>query len=142
MSKYAPLTQHLTARNQPRVPMRFDELERLLGFPLPPSARKHRAWWSNNPRNSVMTKAWLAAGYQSRDVDLAEERLLFERLNTVEPIHDSAGTSDHPLWGCLAGTVTYAPDFDWTEPALSPEELAEWEASLDRKARRIAGEDI
>ena len=140
MSKYDPLTHHLSSRNQRRVPMRFEELEQLLGFPLPPSARRHRAWWSNNPSNSAMTKAWRAAGYQSRDVDLVEGRLLFERLNAVET--EGGATADHPLWGCLAGTVTYAPDFDWTEPALSPEEWVDWEASLDRKARRIAGEEI
>lgn len=133
MSKYAPLTQHLTARNQPRVPMRFDELERLLGFPLPPSARKHRAWWSNNPRNSVMTKAWLAAGYQSRDVDLAAERLLFERLNAVEPAGDQP---DHPLWGWAVGTVTIAPGTDLTAPIYTD---AEMEAFTERTARRIEG---
>jgi hypothetical protein len=131
MSKYAPLTQHLTSRNQPQVAMRFDELERLLGFPLPPSARKHRAWWSNNPRNSVMTKAWLAAGYQSRDVDLTAERLLFEQLNAVEPTWQSR----HPLIGCLMGTVTLAPGYDPTEPT-DPD----WEDRLLEKFDRLVGQ--
>ena len=133
MSKYAPLTQHLTARNQPQVAMRFDELERLLGFPLPPSARKHRAWWSNNPRNSVTTKAWLAAGYQSRDVDLGEGRLLFERLNVVEP---AGGLPDHPLWGWAVGTVTIAPGTDLTAPMYTDAEL---DAFADRTMRLLEG---
>jgi hypothetical protein len=120
MTKYAPLTRHLSARNQPRVAMRFDEVEALLGFSLPPSARKYRAWWSNNPRNSVMTKAWLAAGYRSRDVDLAAERLIFERLNSVEA---AEWLPDHPLWGWAVGTVTMAPGTDLTAPLFTDAEL-------------------
>lgn len=136
MPKYDPLTRHLSARQQAVVAMTFPELEAVLGFPLPPSARKHRAWWSNNPQNNVMTQAWLAAGYQSRDVDLAAERLLFEKLNVVEP---EGALPDHPLWGCLAGTVWIAPGVDITEPIYSEAEL---EAFVDRKARLIAGEDV
>ena len=56
MSKYTPLTRHLAKRDLERIAMTFDQIEQLLGFPLPPSSRKHRAWWSNNPSNSVMTK--------------------------------------------------------------------------------------
>ena len=133
MSKYDPLTRHLSAHDQPQVAMRFDELEQLLGFPLPPSARKHRGWWSNNPQNSVMTKAWLSAGYQSRDVDLAEGRLLFERLNVVEP---AGALPDHPLWGWAVGTVTIAPDTDLTAPMHTDEEM---DAFADRTMRLLEG---
>jgi hypothetical protein len=35
------------------------EIERMVGFELPRSAPEYRAWRSNNPANSVMTKAWL-----------------------------------------------------------------------------------
>jgi len=113
MSKYDPLTRHLAARQLGQIPMTFPELEALLGFALPPSARKHRAWWSNNPSNSVMTKAWLEAGYQSRDVDLAAERLVFAKLNTVDPV---VPNGDHPAFGCLKGTVTILPGVDLTDP--------------------------
>jgi hypothetical protein len=37
--------------------MSFREIEQVLGFPLPPAARRHRPWWSNNGNNNVMTKA-------------------------------------------------------------------------------------
>lgn len=137
MSKYAPLTDHLAARRQSIVEMTFPELESVLGFPLPASARKFREWWSNNPRNHTQALAWLDAGYRSRDVDFAAERLVFEKLNRVDA--SPAPSGDHPLWGCLAGTITLAPGFDPTEPMFSEAELAEWDASLDRKARLIAG---
>ena len=125
MTKYEPLTKHLLARRMEHIAMTFPELERLLGFPLPPSARKHRAWWSNNPQNSVMTKAWLAAGYQSREVDLEAERLEFVRLNAVEPEQPNP-LPDHPLWGALVGIITIAPGVDLTEPIHTVEEIEGW----------------
>ena len=134
MAKYESLTRHLLSRQQGKIAMTFPELERLLGFPLPPSARKHRAWWSNNPSNSVMTKAWLAAGYQSREVDLAAERLEFVRLNAVEQ-KPPKRQGDHPLWGAWAGMITIAPGVDLTDPMFTDEEVDEW---LDEKAKRIA----
>ncbi len=138
MSKYDPLTRHLSARRQAQVPMTFPELERMLGFPLPASARKHRAWWSNNPSNSVMTKAWLEAGYQSRDVDLEAERLVFVKLNAVETdagLNAEGPKGDHPLLGCMAGTVTIMPGTDLTEPTAP-----EWEEQLLEKFDRLLGQ--
>jgi hypothetical protein len=128
MSKYDPLTRHLAQRNLARIAMQFSELEKLLGFDLPPSARKHRAWWSNNPSNSVMTKAWLAAGYQSEQVDLEAEKLTFVKLNAVEPTEPPRG--DHPLFGCMAGTFTIPPGVDLTDPIYTDEEMEEF---LDHK---------
>lgn len=135
MSKYDPLTRHLSSRNQTRIPMGFDELERLLGFDLPPSARKHRAWWSNNPSNSVMTKAWLAAGYQSEQVDLEAERLTFVRLNETSPAAATPKPKGrHPLIGCMKGTVTIMPGTDLTEPTAP-----DWPDLLLEKFDRLTG---
>lgn len=133
MSKYDPLTRHLALRNQARIQMGFDELERLLGFQLPPSARKHRAWWSNNPSNSVMTKAWLAAGYQSEQVDLDAEKLTFARLNAVDA-HQPPVTERHPLIGCMKGTITLPDGKDLTEPTAP-----DWTEQLLGKFDRLLG---
>jgi len=64
-SKYHPLTLHLHAQAGDRVRMTFAEIERVIGGKLPPSAAS-RAWWSNNPSNNVMTKAWLETGRSVR----------------------------------------------------------------------------
>lgn len=77
--KYAPLTRHLRDINISTCPMTFTEIEEIIGAPLPHSARRHRAWWSNNPGNSVMTTAWLDAGWRSSDVDMDGEKLVFRR---------------------------------------------------------------
>lgn len=164
MTKYDPLTRHLAARKVATVPMSFPELERLLGFALPPSARKHRAWWSNNPASSVVTKAWLAAGYQSRHVDLEAERLVFVKLNAVDPssgatkgnftpahntdLNDRDGnnvsvtTPDkparrHPLFGIFKDTMWIDPVLDLTKPAYLDGE--DW---LDEKVKKLAGNAV
>ena len=122
-SKYHPLTQHLRAQRAGRVPMSFAEIERVLGTKLPPSAISHRAWWSNNPTNNVMTKAWLEAGFRSEQVDIEGRKLVFKRVATT-PRPSSFAESPSPdfvtahrpsLFGWLRGTVVSTGDL--TEPA-------------------------
>lgn len=135
MSKYAPLTRHLAARGQDRVPMHFAEIERLLGFDLPASARKHRAWWSNNPSNSVMTKAWLSAGYQSEQVDIDAGKLTFAKLNTTSPSKEPVESNlRHPLIGSMKGTIRISADVDLTEPVEQ-----DWADQLLGKFDRLLG---
>ena len=47
MGVYDPLNAYLAKESDLVVRMSFAEVERVLGRPLPASARKHRAWWSN-----------------------------------------------------------------------------------------------
>ncbi len=85
MSKYESLAAYLRKQPYREVSCSFRDLEKILGFELPSSARQHRAWWSNNGSNNVMTKAWLSAGYRTRDVDMDSERLTFERTGAAAP---------------------------------------------------------
>lgn len=78
MSKYEPLGAYLRAQKFERIPMSFAEIERILKAKLPPS-KQHRAWWSNNPSNNVMTRQWLDAGYKTADVDPDTGRVVFLR---------------------------------------------------------------
>ena len=122
MSKYDPLHAYLQNRSSKEVPMTFEEIERILGFRLPEKSQHIRAWWSNNPSNNVMTKAWLAAGYRTERVDLAGRRLVFKRTGRSErPLEDGnrqrTGRKRHPLFGVLAGLAKTAPGVDLTEPA-------------------------
>jgi hypothetical protein len=79
MSKYDPLSRWLTRRISKRVPATFTEIEEILGFPLPPAARKRRPWWANDRKNHVQAKAWLSAGFHTEDVSLPNETLVFVR---------------------------------------------------------------
>ena len=84
-SRYAPLTTHLRESGRQEIPMMFEGIERVIESKLPPSAWKHRAWWSNNPTNSPMTRAWTAAGYESASVDMAAGKLVFRRVVPDQP---------------------------------------------------------
>ena len=124
MGKYEPLADHLRDLGYGQVRMKFEEIEKVLGFPLPPSSRNHRAWWSNNPSNNVMTHAWLDAGYQTEAVDMEQRKLVFHRVapKAAPPAPDAppiaaTGGAPHPLFGCLKGTVTIPDGVDLTEPA-------------------------
>ncbi len=79
MSKYEPLKHHLQNQTQNFVPMTFGQIERIIGAKLPASAYSHRAWWSNNPSNNVMTHFWLAAGFKTEDVNMTGRSLVFRR---------------------------------------------------------------
>ena len=84
MSKYGPLETHLRRSGQTSVPMTFGEIEHVIGAKLPPSAFKHRPWWSNNPSNSVITHAWLGAGYKTAEVDMTGRKLVFRKSAPVD----------------------------------------------------------
>ncbi len=79
MQKYAPLKRWLEARTEAQVRITFAEIEAILGFALPRSARLHRPWWANSFGAHVQAAAWLDAGWQTSEVDLAAQTLVFIR---------------------------------------------------------------
>jgi hypothetical protein len=80
MGKYAPLTDHLRDEPNDSWIATFAEVERILGFALPPSARTHRPWWGNQRgAGHSQAKGWQDAGWQVGKVDLAGERITFSR---------------------------------------------------------------
>lgn len=128
MSKYALLGEYLQRQPGAEVPMSFAEIEKVTGADLPPKAQHHRAWWSNNPANNVLTKVWLNAGFKTERVDMAARRLVFRRTRGDASASGSASSVGaaaapgskprrHPIFGCMKGTITIAPGVDLTEPA-------------------------
>lgn len=139
MSKYASLTTHLSEKRQISIPMTFEKIEEVVGFELPPSAYNHRAWWSNNPTNNVMTHAWLKAGYKTASVDMEGQKLVFKKSGQIGPLpkakgkklaHDkSFDKAETGLFlrisGVLKGTVTVSPGVDLTSPVGEQWDAAE-----------------
>ncbi|MDT8322447.1 MAG: hypothetical protein RQ826_18190, partial [Xanthomonadales bacterium] len=72
--KYAPLEEYLRAADKPEISLTFQEIESILGQPLPQSARDHRPWWSNPRGSNALSQqsAWLDAGYHVESVSLGE----------------------------------------------------------------------
>lgn len=91
--KYMELAAHLTGLNDTRWQASFEEIEEILGFPLPESARAHQAWWSNQMRSQSL--GWQQAGWKTTDLDLRNERVTFvyvggEENEGVAPEPESA----------------------------------------------------
>ena len=129
MGKYEPLNVFLKSQSRDLVPMTFAELEHILKNKLPPS-KLHRAWWSNNPDNNVMTREWLDAGYETESVDIAGEKLVFRRIRkqhtpTNVSLHgelEESGaafsqSSRHPGFGFMKGLLTIEDGYDVTKPS-------------------------
>lgn len=77
--KYALLYRHLIARDGAFWHASFREIESVLGFDLPASARRHPAWWANQETGRSHALAWQAAGWRTRDLSLTAETVTFER---------------------------------------------------------------
>ena len=106
-SRYAPLETYLRESGRAEIPMTFEDIEEVIRATLPPSARKHRAWWSNNSTNSPMTLAWRAGGYESASVDMANGTLVFRKVGPGE------GLCEIELW---VGGEMYQNDHDDAGP--------------------------
>lgn len=79
-TRYAPLTRHLQQAASSEAVMTFEEIERLIGRALPPSATGDyaRHWWANTVTHS-QGKAWLDAGWRVRTLEAAKRRVHFVR---------------------------------------------------------------
>lgn len=79
LGKYEKLTSFLDVLRTSSRRMGFTEIEEVLGFTLPASARTYQAWWANNPIDGRQSSAWLSAGWQTEDLDLPGEAVTFRR---------------------------------------------------------------
>jgi hypothetical protein len=58
-ANWSSLTAYLEQSDAGRIVLSFSQIETIIGGALPPSARRHRALWSNS---STYAKAWTSAG--------------------------------------------------------------------------------
>ncbi|MEY4270250.1 MAG: hypothetical protein RLZZ58_1466 [Pseudomonadota bacterium] len=85
MGKYEPLTRLLRQTSKDELSTSFREIEDVLGFKLPASAREHRPWWANSRTGGhSQAKGWIGAGWETRDIDLRRERVRFVRARRTE----------------------------------------------------------
>jgi DNA-binding transcriptional regulator YiaG len=76
-SKYYPLFAYLQSRDRAPLTLTLTEIETILQKPLPRSAHRQRAWWSNRSAGAIQAQAWMAAGYQTQAVDLTASQVTF-----------------------------------------------------------------
>ena len=101
--KYQRLFTHLSGHQAQEWRTSFGEIESIIGFELPASARLHRPWWANqsSANGHSQALAWSVAGWETAEVDMDSETLLFRRrkrpetdrklsLDEVWPVHPTA----------------------------------------------------
>jgi len=79
MGKYELLCKWLAYKEEDCITLSFKQLEEILGFRLPPSSRKYRAWWANDKTHVQAADGWLRAGWKVDSVDLRKEMVTFKR---------------------------------------------------------------
>jgi hypothetical protein len=77
--KYQPLWAWLRSRPDDRIELTFTQVEEILGFPLPPSSRKHPPHW-HSYKGSAVVRAIRDAGWKARDVSIRSETVVLERV--------------------------------------------------------------
>ena len=101
--KYRNLYTHLSGLPAQEWRTTFSEIESILGFELPASARLHRPWWANQSAGNGHSHAlaWGVAGWKTAEVDMNSETLLLKpkkreetkrrpRLDEFWPVHPTA----------------------------------------------------
>lgn len=79
VNELVELRQEMVTKGQVRHPATFRQLEEWAHGPLPLSAYKHRAWWSNNIGNySNSPKPWDLALLTATEVDMKAQTLVFQ----------------------------------------------------------------
>lgn len=75
-SKYRGLTEYLLSSNETKVTLSYSQIEEILGFPLPNTARKFKqSYWANTNTHSYAS-SWMNVGYKARP-DINSETVTF-----------------------------------------------------------------
>ncbi len=80
MTKYEALGSYLNHSDALQITLSFKDVERILDFKLPDTAKTHRDWWANKRMNSSrQCDSWLGAGWQVFFADLHRQEVTFIR---------------------------------------------------------------
>jgi uncharacterized HhH-GPD family protein len=85
VGKYDSLDRFFAELEDDNLQLRFDEVEQILGSPLPESAMRHAAWWSSSQHHAV----WARHGWRASP-DLGRRRVRFRQVRTGEPVMPEA----------------------------------------------------
>lgn len=77
--KYDGLKEVLKNTKGKLINMTFAEVQDHMGDSLPQSAYRLRPWWANDYTHS-QARAWLHSGWETRNVDLKNHKVTFERI--------------------------------------------------------------
>lgn len=84
MGKYDKLGRHLAKLKSNRIRYHFEEIEKILGFPLPKSARVYRSWWANDNTHVQASDGWLDYGWVVDSVEMDDQVVEFLKSGNEE----------------------------------------------------------
>ncbi|HYS39605.1 MAG TPA: hypothetical protein VEO01_28640 [Pseudonocardiaceae bacterium] len=79
VGKFSALWAWLRDQTVDQLPVTFNEIEEIVGVPLPASCRRHPAHWSSYD-GSAVARAIQDAGWAATKVDLKQQRLVLVQL--------------------------------------------------------------
>lgn len=79
MTKYRALGEHLRSLDVDCDTLSLAQIERIIGSPLPKSARVHASWWGNDKTHSH-ARVWMEAGWRARPSPSRIDPIVFERV--------------------------------------------------------------
>lgn len=94
--KYEPLKRFLEGRfDAASIRMSFADIESVLGFSLPRSARRYQAWWSNTRIGHTYAAAWLDPGWKTSGLDLTSQHITFVKAEALPGVAEGSATFLH-----------------------------------------------
>ncbi|GLP88066.1 hypothetical protein [Tritonibacter mobilis] len=114
MAKYDALGKFLNDKDVDELHLTFAEIERILGFSLPDSARKFPAWWANDASAGRHASSWLLAGARTERLNLTAETVSFcknaadKTKPTLRQVADIAPSKEYPATRAIV-------EFQWHE---------------------------
>lgn len=115
MGVYEPLQRYLELLDEDSWSASFQDIEKILDRPLPPSAREYRPWWGNQKKGGhSQAKAWRDAGWETGTVDLKHKTVRFERVDSRRASDPRSKPGDDHLDNLLsrASSITGISDRD------------------------------
>ena len=76
--RYKELAVYLYEKWEKKIELTYEQIEEILGFPLPPTAYNlPQSYWANTETHSYAKGSWMAVGYKAKVA--GKEKIIFER---------------------------------------------------------------
>ena len=137
--KYQLLYQFLVGSNKDEISLNFTEIERLIEDKLPKSAHK-RDWWSNR-KDALQASAWIEAGYQVEEIDIAKKHITFRKPAITHSVQrDETGTViwTAQLIKALRQYMGLSQEKFARELGVRQQTISEWEQDIYMPTRATA----
>lgn len=84
-AKYIPLYEYFKVTNQREVKLSFEQMEAILGQPLPNAAYLSQSWWKKTKPPALYYFAWVDNGFSVSEIDLGNYILFRNSIHEHEP---------------------------------------------------------